>query len=253
VNSGATVSAIFSEPVDPSTVGAETFELRDALSILVPAVINYTGASQTAVLTPNGPLTPTSTYTATVKTGVKDFAGNATASDLSWSFTTAAAPPPVSLWGATSAPANLDSNDPNAVELGVKFRTDVAGFATAIRFYKGPADNGVHRVNLWRGDGTLLSSVDVSGETASGWQHVTLPTPVAIAPNTIYIASYHTTAGRYPFSGGYFESSGVDSGVLHAPSSPSVAGNGVYVYGAGGFPSNTFNATNYWVDVVFQP
>ena len=28
--------------------------------------------------------------------------------------------------------------------------------------------------------------------------------------------------------------------------------NGVYQYGAGGFPNNTFNATNYWVDVVFD-
>jgi hypothetical protein len=150
-------------------------------------------------------------------------------------------------------PANLDSSDPNAVELGVKFRSDVPGTITAIRFYKGPADNGIHRVNLWRGDGTLLSTVNVSGETASGWQHVTLPTPIAIVANTIYVASYHTTAGRYPFSSGYFESSGVDNGVLHAPSSPSVAGNGVYVYGSGGFPTNAFNATNYWVDVVFQP
>lgn len=28
-------------------------------------------------------------------------------------------------------------------------------------------------------------------------------------------------------------------------------GNGVYVYGAGGFPTDTFQSTNYWVDVVF--
>ena len=28
-------------------------------------------------------------------------------------------------------------------------------------------------------------------------------------------------------------------------------GNGVYGYGAGGFPTDTFNAANYWVDVVF--
>ena len=28
-------------------------------------------------------------------------------------------------------------------------------------------------------------------------------------------------------------------------------GNGVYLYGAGGFPTNTFGASNYWVDVVF--
>ena len=31
-------------------------------------------------------------------------------------------------------------------------------------------------------------------------------------------------------------------------------GNGVYLYGTGGgFPTNTFNGGNYWVDVVFTP
>jgi hypothetical protein len=27
---------------------------------------------------------------------------------------------------------------------------------------------------------------------------------------------------------------------------------GVYLYGAGGFPTNSFQATNYWVDVLFS-
>src|SRR5262249_10226966 len=40
---------------------------------------------------------------------------------------------------------------------------------------------------------------------------------------------------------------------LHAFASASVqGGNGVYLYGSGGFPTNSFNATNYWVDVLFD-
>ena len=39
--------------------------------------------------------------------------------------------------------------------------------------------------------------------------------------------------------------------------SASAGGNGVYAYGgtstAGIFPTNTFNASNYWADVVFRP
>jgi Domain of unknown function (DUF4082) len=31
-----------------------------------------------------------------------------------------------------------------------------------------------------------------SGETASGWQQVNLPSPVAINANTTYVVSYHT-------------------------------------------------------------
>jgi hypothetical protein len=45
----------------------------------------------------------------------------------------------------------------------------------------------------------------------------------------------------------------VDNGVLHALSNTAAGGNGVYLYGSGGFPSQTYLATNYWVDVVLAP
>src|SRR5262245_8343525 len=38
---------------------------------------------------------------------------------------------------------------------------------------------------------------------------------------------------------------------LHAVANATSA-NGVYQYGGGGFPTASFNATNYWVDVVFM-
>jgi hypothetical protein len=42
---------------------------------------------------------------------------------------------------------------------------------------------------------------------------------------------------------------GVTTGPLTA-----LASGGVYSYGsANGFPSNSFNASNYWVDVVYSP
>jgi hypothetical protein len=44
----------------------------------------------------------------------------------------------------------------------------------------------------------------------------------------------------------------VDSGPLHALASGSSGGNGVFAYGASRFPTRSYNATNYWVDVVFS-
>ena len=46
---------------------------------------------------------------------------------------------------------------------------------------------------------------------------------------------------------------GAPGGPLTAPQSSAVAnGNGVYVYSsAPAFPNSSYNATNYWVDVVF--
>src|SRR6185436_3940264 len=51
----------------------------------------------------------------------------------------------------------------------------------------------------------------------------------------------------------YFSSLGVDASPLHAPPSGAVGGNGVFLYGPTAFPTRTFNAANYWVDVVFDP
>jgi hypothetical protein len=46
----------------------------------------------------------------------------------------------------------------------------------------------------------------------------------------------------------------VTNGPLTAPSSSSSGGNGVYAYGSGSlFPTNSFGATSYAVDVLFRP
>ena len=67
------------------------------------------------------------------------------------------------------------------------------------------------------------------------------------------MVSYFAPNGGYAVNGNFFASTGVDNGVLHALSDPAAGGNGVYFYGAsGGFPSSSFGASNYWVDVVFQ-
>jgi Domain of unknown function (DUF4082) len=64
--------------------------------------------------------------------------------------------------------------------------------------------------------------------------------------------SYYAPNGHYAANGGYFSSAGVDNGVIHALANGVDGGNGVFVYGAGGgFPTNSYNAGNYWVDIAF--
>ena len=98
----------------------------------------------------------------------------------------------VNIWGSWATPTNVDSGDPNAVEVGVKFLSDVAGQISSIRFYKSAANTGVHVGNLWSSTGTLLGRATFNSETASGWQQVSLPSPVSISANAVYVASYHT-------------------------------------------------------------
>ena len=82
----------------------------------------------------------------------------------------------------------------------------------------------------------------------AGWQELDFSTPVTITAGTTYVASYHTNAGHYAIT-----SNGLASAVTNGPLT-ALASGGVYAYGSGNvFPSNSFNASNYWVDVVYSP
>jgi hypothetical protein len=138
----------------------------------------------------------------------------------------------------------------------VQFTSSVNGWIAGIRFYKGPGNTGTHTGELWTAGGTLLGQVTFTGESASGWQEADFASPIAVTAGTTYVASYFAPAGGYSYDPAYFASTGVTSGPLTAPQSSAVSGgNGVYSYaGSPSFPNATYNAANYWVDVVFtQP
>ena len=168
---------------------------------------------------------------------------------------------PCSIWG-TGAQGGADSGDATSIEVGVKFKTDAFGTATGIRFYKASANTGTHIGNLWTSSGQLLASATFTGETASGWQQVNFAQPVTLNPNTTYVASYFAPKGHYSQAENYFSTvppigasaNSVDSPPLHALRNTNGVTNGVYSYGSSStFPTHTFNAENYWVDVVFSP
>jgi hypothetical protein len=159
---------------------------------------------------------------------------------------------PCSLWSSGTTPAAQAFNEARGLELGVKFRSDVAGYITGLRFYKGAGSSGTHVGNLWTSTGAPLATATFTDETASGWQQVSFPAAVAISANTTYVASYYVPAsGGYMASGGAFSAAGLDNPPLRAVAN-SAEPNGVFAYGAtSSFPTQTFNATNYWVDVIF--
>lgn len=156
------------------------------------------------------------------------------------------------LFSTSDTPATITINDPQGVNLGVQFRSAVDGAITAISFYKGPSNTGPHTGCLWSADGVLLASVLFSGETASGWQTMDLPSKVPVVAGKTYVASYFTASGDYSATANYFAADHV-SGDLTAPAVGPLAANGTYQYGSGPIlPANSFNATNYWVDIVFE-
>jgi Domain of unknown function (DUF4082)/Bacterial Ig-like domain/Bacterial Ig domain len=261
VSISTTVRATFSEAMDAVSINTNTFELRtpNANGTLVSATVNYDGASNTATLTPSSPLATSTTYTAIVKGGTtdpraKDLAGNALTANSSSSFTTAAtAPSVISIWDNNATPAVITDPDNSPVELGVKFRSSVGGMVKGIRFYKSPQNTNTHVGTLWSSTGSQLAQVTFTSETASGWQQANFATPVQITANTTYVASYHTNVGKYSVTENFF-TAGVDKSPLRALSNSESGGNGVYTYNPNpAFPNSSYNASNYWVDVLFSP
>jgi hypothetical protein len=147
----------------------------------------------------------------------------------------------------------VDAGDPGSVVLGMKFTADVAGSVTGVRFYKAAANTGTHVGALWSATGQLLGQGTFSGESASGWQTLTFATPVAVTAGTTYVASYLAPNGHYSITSQGFGSGPIDNPPLHALADL-VSPNGVYAYSASSvFPSSSYNATNYSVDVLFAP
>jgi hypothetical protein len=158
------------------------------------------------------------------------------------------------IWPLSAVPTVVDSGRDSPVELGVRFKSDVNGLITGIRFYKASTNTGPHVGNLWSSTGTLLASATFSDETAAGWQQVNFAAPVAITANTVYVASYHVNSGHYSEDRNYFANSGVDNPPLHALRAGTNGYNGVFAYGpTSQFPDQDWDSSNYWVDVAFVP
>jgi methionine-rich copper-binding protein CopC len=245
------VTATFNEAVQPATI---SFVLSGPNGSAVPATTSYDSTTNTATLTPTASLASSTVYRATVS-GALDTNGNPMTAPAAWSFTTANAPGvcPCTIWTSTTTPTVPDNTgDSSALELGVKFQSDTNGYISGIRFYKGTGNTGTHVGDLWSANGTLLATATFGGETPSGWQQVDFGTPVAINAGTTYVASYHTNVGNYSYDDQYFATSNFDNPPLHALASGASGGNGVYLYGStSAFPTGSYNARNYWVDVVF--
>jgi hypothetical protein len=87
-----TVSAVFSEPMDPLTINGTTVTLSAPGPVAVAGIVAYAGSGNVATFTPSSSLAPTTLYTLTVTTGAEDLAGNALAHNFSCGFTTGSGP-----------------------------------------------------------------------------------------------------------------------------------------------------------------
>ncbi|TFV84072.1 DUF4082 domain-containing protein [Microbacterium sp. dk485] len=137
--------------------------------------------------------------------------------------------------------------DRSTVEVGMRFTPKQDGTVTALRFYRFDDNPGPHRGTLWNADGTVLARAEFPAEGEAGWQTVELEESVAVRAGAEYVVSYLARQGRYASDEHYFDS-GVENEYFSVP-----VGAGVYAYGSNTFPAQTYNNSNYYVDVRFAP
>jgi methionine-rich copper-binding protein CopC len=244
-----TVSGTFDENVTLSSAQVTVTGPAGAVS----GTKSISNDARTITFTPSTPLAAATAYTVTMKAAD---AANNMSTQSNWTFTTGSPRPaacPCTIWDDFAAPAVVDAGDATQVELGTKVRFDGKGEVLGVRFYKGTGNTGTHTGSLWTSTGLLLATGTFSGETTSGWQKLMFSSPVQVQANTTYVVSYYAPVGRYSVSSGYFNGQGATYQSLHALQNGDDGGNGVYRYGAGGgFPTSSYNATNYWVDVIYR-
>jgi hypothetical protein len=237
------VTASFSRALKPSTISSSSFTLTAPDGSSVPATVSYDGA-YLATLTPSVQLALGTRYTAHLAATVAGANGTPMGSPVAWSFTTGSCP--CALFSDLAQPANQSAA--GTFELGVKLQVDSPERLTSVRFYKAVGETGTHTGTIWTANGLALGSVTFANETASGWQQQVLTTPLQLQPNTTYVVSINANS-RYPVTfNGLFNP--VSSGPLHTVADGL---NGVYSGTLGSFPDQSYQSSNYFVDVVVAP
>lgn len=141
-----TVTATFSESMDPATINGTTFTLKTTTGgTPVTGTVTYDVGTKTSTFTPSAALSNNTGYTATITTGAKNLGGIGLASNKVWAFTTntptITATSPIN--GATNVPVgttvtvtfseNMDATTINGTTFTLKTTiggTSVAGVVT---------------------------------------------------------------------------------------------------------------------------
>ncbi len=120
---------------------------------------------------------------------------------------------------------------------------------------KVPANTGTRKGNLWSNSGTLLGTADFSNGLFGMATQVMFSEPCSCGGKYLRTSDPHfAPVGHYSGDSQFFATAGVDTPPLHALQDGIAGSNGIYVYSqTSAFPTATFNAANYWVDVIYIP
>jgi len=164
----SSVSAVFSEPMDPATITSATFLVKAAGGALIPGAVAYNAATLTAQFTPATALTNAATISASITTGVKDVPGNNLQSEFTFSFTTRdEVPPSVVSTSPVSGATGVSVTTPIAVTFNeaIDPATLSTSTLTVATTSGGTAVTGTVAYDAAARTGTFTPSAPLSGQT----------------------------------------------------------------------------------------
>ena len=176
----SSITATFSEAVQPATVTTSTYTLKNSAGTSIAGTVSISPDNKVATFDPTvTSLTASTSYTATITTGVKDTTGNAMTSAKSWSFTTAAA--------SDTTPPTVTSTNPASGATGVPATSSItATFSEAVQ----PATVTTSTYTLKNSAGTSIAgTVSISPDNKVATFD---PTVTSLTASTSYTATITT-------------------------------------------------------------
>lgn len=164
-----TITATFSMPMNPSTLNATTFMVKQGVNI-VPGTISYSGS--TVSFAPTSALDANTTYTVTITNGAKNSLDTALLANYVWNFKTGITPTVIA-----TDPLN------NAINVNL-LKTVTADFNIAMD----PSSMNAATFTLKQGTTAVLGTVTYSGNTAS------FDPTAALQEGKLYTATITTNA-----------------------------------------------------------
>jgi len=202
------ITATFSKPMNPATINPSTFTLSTG-GTSVAGAVTYNVATHIATFTPSAPLVASTTYTATITTGVTDTFGIPLAANFVWTFTTSPVcapppPPPSPLGTACSFGILAGSTVTNVVSVGTTVSGDVGVWpGTAITgFPPGTITGAFHAGDAvaMTAQGDLTTAYNNAGTAAGGTFGTGTGTgtvlPADIGGQTLAPGVYRTTSAQ---------------------------------------------------------
>lgn len=145
--------------------------------------------------------------------------------------------------------------DPSSYELGTEYLTNQNATISGIRVWSG-ASPGVfttRKGHIWKNDGTLLATANMTDTLSPGWTTFNLTSPLPVTPGLKFVASFES-GGNYGTENHAFDTNvnSTDGVFTFLSGANGDHGNGAFTQTPGTLPDHASSQnTFYGVDIVY--